>query len=63
MGRRSFSARMPCCYDRELMRNVGVVVIDEQHKFGVAQRATPVEKASARRARDDRDAHPAHPEP
>lgn len=33
-------------HDKELMRNVGVVVIDEQHKFGVAQRAKLIQKGN-----------------
>ena len=31
-------------HDRDLVRNLGLVIIDEQHKFGVAQRARLIEK-------------------
>ena len=49
-------------------RALGVVVIDEQHRFGVEQRATLRDKGRAHSsagarpgpARDDRDADPAH---
>lgn len=33
-------------YDRAAMKNLGLVVIDEQHKFGVAQRARLIEKGN-----------------
>lgn len=33
-------------HDKELMKNVGMVVIDEQHKFGVAQRARLIQKGN-----------------
>lgn len=33
-------------YDRAAMKNLGLVVIDEQHKFGVAQRAKLIEKGN-----------------
>ena len=35
--------------DRVVFRNLGFVVIDEQHRFGVAQRARLWKKASCRR--------------
>ena len=37
--RRSSSARMRCFTTRLRFENLGLVVIDEQHKFGVSQRA------------------------
>ncbi|MES2507610.1 MAG: ATP-dependent DNA helicase RecG [Verrucomicrobiota bacterium] len=33
-------------HDEELVRNLGLVVIDEQHKFGVAQRARLIQKGN-----------------
>lgn len=33
-------------HDGELVRNLGLVVIDEQHKFGVAQRARLIQKGN-----------------
>lgn len=33
-------------HDAELVRNLGIVVIDEQHKFGVAQRARLIQKGN-----------------
>lgn len=33
-------------YDRAALHNLGLVVIDEQHKFGVAQRARLIEKGN-----------------
>ncbi len=42
-------------------RELGLVIIDEQHRFGVLQRAALRAKGPApRRAGDDRDADPAH---
>ena len=33
-------------HDRKLLTNMGIVVIDEQHKFGVAQRARLIQKGN-----------------
>ncbi len=30
---------MPCLHEKDALPRLGLVVIDEQHKFGVAQRA------------------------
>ncbi len=47
--------------DPVAFRELGLVIIDEQHRFGVLQRATLRAKGHApRRAGHDRDADPAH---
>ena len=47
----SSSAPTPCSPTRWRSRSLGVVVIDEQHRFGVEQRATLRAKGRARTAR------------
>ena len=62
-GRASSSARTRCCEDQVQFADLGLVVIDEQHRFGVEQRDALRDKAgqaTAARAGDDRDADPAH---
>ncbi len=48
--------------DRVEFADLGLVVVDEQHRFGVEQRAALTDKAGtpAARARDDGDPDPAH---
>ena len=49
--------------DQVQFADLGLVVIDEQHRFGVEQRDALREKTArlpAARAGDDRDADPAH---
>ena len=46
------------------MERLGLVIIDEQHKFGVAQREQLAAQGKlSASAGDDRDAHPAHAGP
>jgi ATP-dependent DNA helicase RecG len=49
--------------DWVVFQNLGLAITDEQHRFGVEQRAPSGKKApaAAARARDDRHAHPPHP--
>ena len=55
------SARTRSCRSRCTFRALALVVIDEQHRFGVMQRATLARQGPApRRAGDDGDADPAH---
>ena len=47
--------------DEGRFHNLGVVIVNEQHRFGVRQRNTLREKGyNPRYAGDDRDTHPAH---
>ncbi len=59
----SSSARTRCSRSPSQFRDLGLVVIDEQHRFGVHQRLALQGKGQRQRrrtARHDGDAHPAH---
>ncbi len=57
------SARTPLLQDSVEFKRLGLVVIDEQHKFGVRQRGRPAaRRAIAPLLGDDRHADPAHAE-
>ena len=45
--------------DRVAFADLRLAVVDEQHRFGVAEREASPARAGAARAADDRDAHPA----